>query len=756
MARRQSAERVPLTGGAYQSRALIASAQRCINLFPEIAPPDSQAPVPVTHFETAGLTRLATAANIQGYRCLYTSTDGQLFAVVGAVVYYVAPDWSFAVVGAIPDGTSPVVMSDNGLVILVVDGTLNNGWAIDLIAHTFGAVSPVAFYGGFRVDCIDTFFLLNRPGTAQYYISLSNVTYAMLIGGTAFDALDIAQKAIGADPVATLIALRRELWLIGTQTGEVEVDTGDPLFAFAPLAGTSIEHGCGATFSVAKEDISVFWLSQDKRGKGIVVKTDGYGVARISTYAIETDIQAYPRIDDAIGFCYQLGGHAFYVLTFPTADKTWVYELNTGQWHEWNSIDGDGVLHRHRSNCFTAAYGTSLVGDYQNGKLYRLDPNVLTDDGTPIPRIRTFPHLIDTGNRVSYEEFVADMEVGQMPGTVDGPFSQSIQAIIQAQSLTGNLKLLLEAGNLPSWGGSGQKWLDESGGGYDFFLGTDGTVAADDPTFNGVLGGQSLSEYWSSDGADFFTYDSANEAWMNNIHKDGAKFTIAVLWFSIGSTLEFLAADQGGSGTNVGFSFIVNASNAVVFRVGNGIGNPLFVTVGDIGALPGWHFTAVSIDENGGTGAGLIYDNGVVISSFNPAYASPSAAAAAASIQLGAIGNGSFPMPAGMRMGATIMWEGVALTQAQLDALYAVIGNNNTLPSPLLGPPQISLRWSDTRGASYGNAVMQSLGASGQLYTQPIWRRLGLARDRVFELAWSAPAKTALNGAFVKARPLGT
>ena len=31
--------------------------------------------------------------------------------------------------------------------------------------------------------------------------------------------------------------------------------------------------------------------------------------------------------------------------------------------------------------------------------------------------------------------------------------------------------------------------------------------------------------------------------------------------------------------------------------------------------------------------------------------------------------------------------------------------------------------------------------------TTVIWNRLGMARDRVFKLQWSAPVKTALNGA---------
>lgn len=63
--------------------------------------------------------------------------------------------------------------------------------------------------------------------------------------------------------------------------------------------------------------------------------------------------------------------------------------------------------------------------------------------------------------------------------------------------------------------------------------------------------------------------------------------------------------------------------------------------------------------------------------------------------------------------------------------------------------PLVSLSWSDDRGKSYGNPVMQSMGKTGQYLTTISWNRLGQARDRVYKLQWSAPCSTALNGAFI-------
>lgn len=71
-------------------------------------------------------------------------------------------------------------------------------------------------------------------------------------------------------------------------------------------------------------------------------------------------------------------------------------------------------------------------------------------------------------------------------------------------------------------------------------------------------------------------------------------------------------------------------------------------------------------------------------------------------------------------------------------------------------PVEISLRWSDDRGVTYGNAVMRSIGRTGQYDKSPLWLRLGNARDRVFELSWSVNAKVALNGAYVEPLPLAS
>lgn len=491
--------RVSLLGGAYQALSVIANAQRCINLYPE-ANPRGDSPVPITHYLTPGLELLTPGPSASTVRCTYRSSKGDPYAVIGSAVYFVNPDWTLTSVGNITSGTTPVVMADNGLAIVIVDGS-PSGWAIDMTTKQFGQITGTAFYGATRADYIDTFLIFNRPGTSQMYISLSEVTFQMLTGvpgaifsgdisdggtgytdgtytsvpltggtgtdalatlvitggvivsvavttegqdyvvgdvlsassgigagtgfvytvsgirGGAFDPLDIASKTGYPDPLVSVIVMHREIWLIGELTTEIWYDSGAADFPFQTMPGAFVEHGCVAPYSVAAQDLSVFWLSQDKQGQTIVLEGSSYQAHRISTNAIENEIRGYNNIKDAIGYCYQEEGHTFYVLVFPSADVTWVYDKSISLWHQRAWTDGNGYIHRHRSNCVMNAHGKIVCGDFANGNLYHWNLDVYTDDGDPISRIRSMVHLLEDLNRVSYDQLIADMQVGSDDGS---------------------------------------------------------------------------------------------------------------------------------------------------------------------------------------------------------------------------------------------------------------------------------------------------------------------------------------------------
>lgn len=62
----------------------------------------------------------------------------------------------------------------------------------------------------------------------------------------------------------------------------------------------------------------------------------------------------------------------------------------------------------------------------------------------------------------------------------------------------------------------------------------------------------------------------------------------------------------------------------------------------------------------------------------------------------------------------------------------------------------VALRWSDTKGQTFGDSAVKTVGMTGAYLTSIQWRRLAMGRDRIFELSWSSPAPTALAGASIQ------
>lgn len=260
---------------------------------------------------------------------------------------------------------------------------------------------------------------------------------------------------------------------------------------------------------------------------------------------------------------------------------------------------------------------------------------------------------------------------------VDPQFSLIIPkdfiGILRKLQLTTNLKLCLDAGDASSYdpGVQTDKWLDRAGSGYDFFRGSGTGADAADPTFNGSAGGLSSAEYWGHDGGDYFTYDTANEAWMENIHKDNAIATVAGWVYIASSGIVGLCGGGGNSATNVGISFrVVPTSRVLRLRVFNGSGT---VALDVTGALAGnndaWNFVAMSINEATGAGGLLYFVNGSTETNTST-YSSPSAAGSSFTWQIGATGNAQQITAANSRKGGMVILEGTALTAAQLAAIY--------------------------------------------------------------------------------------
>ena len=260
-----------------------------------------------------------------------------------------------------------------------------------------------AFSGATSVDIVDNYFVYNKPNSQQWGASnpLSPIS----------QGLSFSSKDGAPDNLVSLVVDHREVYLLGEASSEVWVDVGTFPFPFQRIPGTSTQHGIAAKASVYRLGNSFAYLSRNNRGQAQVMQMNGYMPTRISTHAVEQSL-LNQYVDDAYAWTYQQEGHECYVISFPTLDLTWVYDLSTQMWHKWLWVDTTNTFHAHRGYCSAVFQGEVLVGDRDNGQIYLLDPSNYTDNGDEIRRVRRAPHIVTDLQRQYLEELQIQFQPG--------------------------------------------------------------------------------------------------------------------------------------------------------------------------------------------------------------------------------------------------------------------------------------------------------------------------------------------------------
>lgn len=328
-----------------------------------------------------------------------------LYVVAGFVFYKVLSDLTYTIVGSVDLDFDTTISANNAGQICLNSGVTGKAYVYDTVSFALTQITDPAFYGSPRVDYLDGYGVFVKPGSQQFYISALN-------DFTTFDALDFASDEADPDNLVTHIVDHQELILFGERVTTVWFNSGDAQFPFSRREGSNMEVGCAAALSVAKLDNTVFFLGRSSHGTGLVYKLNQYSPQIISNRGIEYTINSMTRIDDAFAYTYQKGGHSFYVLTFPTDNKTLVYDASIQDNDLSWSVRETYELGRDRASCYAFAFNKHLVGDYASGAIYELDEDTHTDGGLPISWSRTTTHIISDFKRIKHKEVVLNFETG--------------------------------------------------------------------------------------------------------------------------------------------------------------------------------------------------------------------------------------------------------------------------------------------------------------------------------------------------------
>lgn len=420
-------------GPTYRHRSIDVDAEQCINLYPEkISGPGAKSDYILIGTPGRKVWLRFSPDTPGGIRGVFNASTGRTFVVASDTLFWIYIPAGTPVgvrIGNIGSLTSPVEMIDNGTDLIIADSQIL--WRYNFDDETLTSVSNspsnpthLAYING-RIYCNDS--------------EVGGVRYSELNDAATWPSLNVFKSEGSPDPLQAIAFVSSELWAFNSSSYEVYRPSGDADNPLARAGGSWTGIGIKAPNSIAQLNDTLFWVGGGKDGRNIIFMASGYSAVRISDHSIEYAMGQMSTVSDAIGFSYMDEGHWFYVLQFPSGNKTFVYDLTTSQWHErCDRTKRTNIFTRWRPTMCAMAFDKLLCGDYSDSVIYDMDLDYHTDEewddetGTiiekPIRRVRQTGPEWDNMKPVLYTRFMLDCEVGV--GDLTGDASDP-QAMLQ-------------------------------------------------------------------------------------------------------------------------------------------------------------------------------------------------------------------------------------------------------------------------------------------------------------------------------------
>lgn len=385
-------QHIPFVGPSYNLNRP-ASIQRSIGMMPVPVEPGNERS-PWAFKDVPGLVQFADlGAEI---RALH-KVNARAFVVAGAKLYELSADGTFSERGALSSASGRVGITSNGTELAISDGAY-----LYVMALATNAFKSVAFPGKARIAYLNQRILFTYRDSQKF-------GWSGLVDAAAIDELSFASAEASPDNVVGIEVDHLEAFVFGDETCEPWQNT--PAAAiFERNTGGVTEIGAASEFSIEKVDNAIFWLAATKNGRGAVYRMNVYQPVRVSTDAIEGMLTGVD-LSQASAFSVEFEKSSLYCLTVPGLTTTLVYDVFSGQWHEWAELV-NGATTKHRATCHMYAFGYNLVGT-ATGKLYRLSKDAHTNAGDPLLRERTMPiAATPQRDRLKFDEFTLDCERG--------------------------------------------------------------------------------------------------------------------------------------------------------------------------------------------------------------------------------------------------------------------------------------------------------------------------------------------------------
>jgi len=390
--------RVPILGIGQVGKSPNVTAQSRNNLYLDIQPQEDKSQVSL--HSRPGLSLFATFGDspIRGM----LPVGSLLYVVHRGTFWEVNNSGTKTARGTIGTSSGRVGLAANqGGQVMLTDGA--KGYIYTIATTTLAEIAD-ADYNDTATTVVyhDGYFIVEKPNTAQFYISGAD-------DGTAWDATDFATAEKSADNLVRVFDSTTEILLLGENSIEWWNNTGAADFPYERLSGGVAELGLEAKWSVTRfGEAGIMMLAANRdQGQVKVIKIEGFQYVTVSNPEIDTIFNRYTT-SDATAFSYVHEGHSFYQLNFPTDEKSWIYD---GFTNLWSQVSYGANNERHRGEIGVNYLGQSYVTDYETGNLYRQESNLYADNGVPFAAEVIGRHIFDE-KPVQISRLWADVETG--------------------------------------------------------------------------------------------------------------------------------------------------------------------------------------------------------------------------------------------------------------------------------------------------------------------------------------------------------
>jgi len=363
---------INITGPSAEHRDNSLSSQYTQNFYPELMPGGK------SEFTTQSFPGQSIFGSVGGADRGQWEMQNIGYRVAGTTLYEVSDAGAHTSRGSI-SGAERCTFADDGRNLIICSE--GNVWQYTQAAQVLVAVADVNIVGSTAVTFLNNKFIYtNVDIDAGVDFVVSNVG-----DGTTASGLNAGKVEDDPGKLIHAYSFEDQIYMFTERTVPLYWNNGASKPPLDPVTGRSIEKvGLQALHSVANTDDFVYWLGDD-----LSVHQAISGQAKpISTITMAHAIENYTVTSDAVGFTFRIEGQNFYLLTFPTEDKTWCYSEGLGQ-DGWFNLSSNLDRGEYNSTSHMFVYNKHLLADRITGDLYKLDINAYTNNTETIHRIRT-------------------------------------------------------------------------------------------------------------------------------------------------------------------------------------------------------------------------------------------------------------------------------------------------------------------------------------------------------------------------------